>query len=244
MSGSGKVASASAELLVCKLKKTKSGHWRCLQSRLILTPINNVLQRTKRELQNEAKNITSVTELKQSIRRMWKNLPVNCIKPLYRTIPQRLRTVLKASEKSHDISRFESMKFEPIIYNHESPSSQSSAVMRLTQRRSPVIRLQPLTWSASVSTTLCARYHCYYNSYTIHKVYCICMFYHDHTLFHCLLSLRNAPSGRCNWLTRVSPCTSTSVPPNCPDSPSRNRRLMKSRQNVWLTCHNNIQVYD
>ena len=38
------------------------------------------------------------------------------------------------------------------------------------------------------------------------------------------------------WLTRLSPCTSTSVPPKCPEALSLSSRLMKSRQNVWLTC--------
>jgi len=58
-----------------------------------LNKIENGWQRLKRELQNDANNITSAAEL----RGIWENMLVNYIKLLYNTIQRRLRAVLKAN---------------------------------------------------------------------------------------------------------------------------------------------------
>ena len=51
-----------------------------------LNIIENVWQRLKRELKNNANN--SVAEVKHAIRGIWENLPVNYIISLYSTIPR------------------------------------------------------------------------------------------------------------------------------------------------------------
>lgn len=62
-----------------------------------LNIIENVWFRLKKELHNDANNINSVAELKDAIRAIWEKLPVEYIKSLYKTIPRRIRTVLRAN---------------------------------------------------------------------------------------------------------------------------------------------------
>ena len=62
-----------------------------------LNIIENVWFRLKKELHSDANNINSVAELKDAIRAIWEKLPVEYIKSLYKTIPRRIRTVLRAN---------------------------------------------------------------------------------------------------------------------------------------------------
>ena len=60
-----------------------------------LNIIENVWQRLKRELQNDATCIATVNDLKARIRHLWENLPVNYVQSLYYSIPQHIKAVLK-----------------------------------------------------------------------------------------------------------------------------------------------------
>jgi len=60
-----------------------------------LNIIENVWQRLKRELQNDATCIATADDLKAKIRHLWGNLPVNYVQSLYYSIPRRIEAVLK-----------------------------------------------------------------------------------------------------------------------------------------------------
>lgn len=61
-----------------------------------LNVIENCWWKLKRDLENEVHLITFVNDLQMAIRRVWENIPVDFIRYLYDSIPQRLWKVIKA----------------------------------------------------------------------------------------------------------------------------------------------------
>jgi len=61
--------------------------------------IESVWQRLMRELQNSTDSITSAVQLKSAIQSIWKNLPADYIQLLYKSIPRRQQTILKANDR-------------------------------------------------------------------------------------------------------------------------------------------------
>jgi len=60
-----------------------------------LNIIENVWQRLKQELQNDATCIATVDDLKARIRHLWENLPVNYVQSLYHSIQRHIKAVVK-----------------------------------------------------------------------------------------------------------------------------------------------------